>query len=304
MKLKNVKCPICSKVALHAFPAVYKNDMIAGISVSNQIENNATIFFCSSCDFKFTYPTLNAEDLEEIYKLSSSEIWESNSNICERRDYISRINRIDNYLSCGKVLDVGCYTGGFLGCLNDKWEKYGIEPSISAARIARDKSIKIISDKLPVDSIYNDSFNLITSLNVIEHVPNPRDFLIKIRALLTEDGVLFLETGNFDSRFSRLLSENWSYYHIPEHVSFFSANGLKNLLEDLNFEILEIADSVWHRKPNSIKQRVKHYIKFIKVILFSLYRGAFKLIGSDPLIKEIPWLTHKDHMYIIARKVS
>jgi SAM-dependent methyltransferase len=64
------------------------------------------------------------------------------------------------------------------------------------------------------------SFDVVTSIDVLEHVVDPVAVLREIRGLLRPGGVLFLTTGNAEPFRRRLL--DWSYTSLPDvHVGFF-----------------------------------------------------------------------------------
>ena len=77
---------------------------------------------------------------------------------------------------------------------------------------------------------FNDPrrFDLITMLNLIEHVRRPGDMLAKARACLTDDGVLLIKTPNCDSLDARLFRRSyWGGLHSPRHWVLFTPEGFR-----------------------------------------------------------------------------
>ena len=71
-------------------------------------------------------------------------------------------------------------------------------------------------------------FDLITMLNLIEHVRRPGDMLAKARACLSDDGVLLIKTPNCDSFDARLFRRTyWGGLHSPRHWVLFTPEGFR-----------------------------------------------------------------------------
>lgn len=86
-------------------------------------------------------------------------------------------------------------------------------------------------------------YDIITMGDVIEHVTKPRTALEKAHSLLRDSGVLWIATPNFESGFSRILQHNDPMWREPYHISYFSYDILKKLLEETGFEVVDYAVS-------------------------------------------------------------
>jgi SAM-dependent methyltransferase len=82
-------------------------------------------------------------------------------------------------------------------------------------------------------------FEIITLLDVIEHVRDPRAVLRWVASHLSPGGSLLLVTPQVDSLSHRLMSRWWFHYHI-EHLWYFSRASLTALLVEAGFAIGKI----------------------------------------------------------------
>jgi 2-polyprenyl-3-methyl-5-hydroxy-6-metoxy-1,4-benzoquinol methylase len=58
--------------------------------------------------------------------------------------------------------------------------------------------------------------------NLIEHVRDPVQELIKARSLLKDNGVIFIETPNTDSWDFKVFNRYWGGLHTPRHTFLFN----------------------------------------------------------------------------------
>jgi len=150
----------------------------------------------------------------------------------------SRKTRIESEISKGRILDVGCATGGFLKVFGPHWEKHGIELSselLEAHPAPKDISIWI-GDFLEYETA--DLFDVITLWDVLDHARDPAAMLEKAAKLLRPGGLLCVLVGDRTSLFARVLGKRWHLYIPPTHLTFFSREGLSRLLDKTGFEFL------------------------------------------------------------------
>ena len=139
----------------------------------------------------------------------------------------------------GKILDVGCGPGIFLSGLNKAWECYGNDIS----KIALDhcsKYGKTINGELPKLDLNPDIFDVVSMQHVIEHLPNPIEYIDKIKFILKDQGIFIIATPDFDSACARRFKNEFRMLHDKGHISLFTTYSLIKLLEDKEFEIIKI----------------------------------------------------------------
>jgi SAM-dependent methyltransferase len=95
-----------------------------------------------------------------------------------------------------RVLDVGCGTGGNLTFLQSYGHPYGVDYSLAAAAFTRDRGWPRIAvgsaTELPMP---DRTFDLVTALGVIEHVPDDVAMLREMRRIARPGALLLLMTS-------------------------------------------------------------------------------------------------------------
>jgi cyclopropane fatty-acyl-phospholipid synthase-like methyltransferase len=135
------------------------------------------------------------------------------------------------------ILDVGCGDGTFLSTLSNDWSRRGVEPSASGARLARERRLDVACGTL--DTVTEPyEVDLISALDVIEHVVDPHSFIDSLKRHLRKGGAVLLLTGDANAYPARIARAQWSYLRWCGHISVFSQSGLRRLLESHGFEVL------------------------------------------------------------------
>ncbi|MGA9523646.1 MAG: class I SAM-dependent methyltransferase [Myxococcaceae bacterium] len=91
-----------------------------------------------------------------------------------------------------RILDAGCGTGGMLGLLREFGETEGLEGSEEALRFCRERvgdSVRLLHGRIPDDIPGEPTFDVISSFDVLEHLPEPVTALSAIRRALKPDGL-------------------------------------------------------------------------------------------------------------------
>ena len=150
---------------------------------------------CKKCQLHSLYPIPLNTDLEWIYK-SYSIKGDRQSVEKARIDkiYPEKIQKIKQYHSKPKVLDIGAGLGGF--CFIAKcqhFETVGIEMEAEQVAIANKIfNVELINDSIENFIIYNDQvFDVIHMHHVLEHLRYPKYILYKLQNILSDDGIFF-----------------------------------------------------------------------------------------------------------------
>jgi len=135
-----------------------------------------------------------------------------------------------------QLLDVGCGNGFFLRIAKDLgYKAYGLEPDSDAAEQARKAGFNIVQRSLPNSGLLNSQFDHVTLNHVFEHLHRPREAAEEILNLLRPGGRLWLSQPNLRSTGLTIFGKYWRGLEAPRHLSLYTAESLKDLLEKIGF---------------------------------------------------------------------
>ncbi|MCC6139083.1 MAG: class I SAM-dependent methyltransferase [Nitrospira sp.] len=143
-----------------------------------------------------------------------------------------------------RLLDIGCSSGALLGSAKRHgFEVEGVEPAAQAAEHARSTGLTVFHGYLQDACYPAASFDAVTLMEVIEHLPDPQALLKEAWRILKPNGVLVVGTGNGASWTVRLVGAGWGYLHVAQHgghISFFNPDSLRSLATQCGFSVERI----------------------------------------------------------------
>jgi len=135
--------------------------------------------------------------------------------------------------STTRWLDYGCGVGGLVDFVRNQGvaQAVGFDQGWSLSQLRQRGVPHLTPDELDRQ---RGTFDVVTAIEVVEHVSDPVSELSKMRALLRPGGLLFLTTGNAAPYRDRL--SRWRYVVPDVHVSFFEPQTLALALDRAGFD--------------------------------------------------------------------
>ncbi len=149
------------------------------------------------------------------------------------------VNKNSNF----KLLEVGHGAGYFLRCM-EKWfpesEIYGldIDRSFSEFAALHLKKARLITHDGQMLPFSDDSFDIVCSLQVIEHLERPESFFAEANRVLKERGFLIIATPNPMGIPASVLGNKWQGYRY-DHISLKTPRQWMEIIQNSGFHILE-----------------------------------------------------------------
>lgn len=129
-------------------------------------------------------------------------------------------------------LDVGCGAGALLRAAQAHgWAASGTEVASRPVERLAAAGFDARLGELEAVGFEEDAFDVVTLIEVVEHVPDPGRLLDEVARVLRPGGVAYLTTPNGAGLSRRLLGARWSVVSPPEHLQLFSVRGARLLLD-------------------------------------------------------------------------
>ncbi len=190
--------------------------------------------------------------------------------------------RIPSWIGDGRVLDLGCGSGGrYLDVLQALgWTTHGVEPSEPAVAAAVAKGHRAVVGIAEEQHFPDSSMDLVTIWHVLEHTHSPLRTLSSIFRTLRPGGQLSLCVPNYGSAQAAMWQRFWWSCDAPRHLYQFTWRTLRRYLETAGFRVLH---KTTRTGATSWQRTIRH---IANAVLGTRYARDSKLFVDlmDPLL--------------------
>lgn len=209
------------------------------------------VYICRSCRLRYIEPRFS--DLKEYYRSEYRKGHtesrghtgeEQPEETVEERYQIQKFGAKESaHAFIGKVpegasvLEVGCSAGGFLSLLEGKYDLFATEWNAEDAAFVRNAGVPCEERDL-LDVYPGQKFTAIVARQVLEHQPDPVEFLAQCRERLIGGGWLFLEMPNALNALTAAyqIKEHQDWWYSEPHITYWEPETLANLLSATGYE--------------------------------------------------------------------
>ena len=209
---------------------------------------------CCTCGTAYLNPQPSAESLKSMYaysghgsksltsfdKVMASEVEFPNSTVDAQR-MVNYAKKLLGPVKAGqaKALDIGSGYGFFSkAALEQGFQVIAVNPARAENRIFRQlngfEPIPLFFEEVDFGP---EKFDLVILSQVLEHLLDPLQVLVKVSNLMKPKGVIAIAVPNVDAILIKLFKSKSGFLGLPEHIIHFSRNGLSAILQRAGFYV-------------------------------------------------------------------
>lgn len=251
------------------------------------------LFRCKTCGFVSQFPgpgkltiVTNYKDSPSLDFLSSGRIFKFPQKALNFKDVIRRITSLKG--SDLKILDIGCGDGHFLyWCKDYGFDCYGAEENKQLAKYVESVvGCPVIQGHYNKAMFPKECFDVISMIQVLEHIPTPVLALETVLYHLKPNGIIVIEVPSIMAPHFityRLTGLKWfvqrkSHYGvIYGHFGYYSPKSLRTLINRIGFKEIQLTTGRWQNKHKGI---LKHIGNLLDPVLNTFNVGGILFIGK------------------------
>lgn len=231
------QCPLCSRSTLESFERQPTAD------------GELTYVLCRTCGMVVQSPRMSDEELDAFYVAGYRQTVQATEAPTDKdlRVQAGRARHLVRF--CRPVvpeitrhLDIGSSSGALLRAFQRAYgaQGIGIEPGAGYREAALCQTTETFASLDELNPAHKNAFDLISIIHVLEHIPDPVDYLIALRERwLARQGWLLVEVPNLFGHRGTELS----------HLSIFSPRTLRQTLDLAGFRVIRLRAHGAPRSP-------------------------------------------------------
>jgi SAM-dependent methyltransferase len=217
------------------------------------------------------------------------------------RDITRHLRR---YKPSGSLLDIGTWCGTLLEALKDVYDVSGCELGVEASAYGRSVGLNIKTGDFN-DIEYEFPFDIVTMIDVLEHMTEPRKVIQQVRGLLKPDGLLYLKVPNGPAQIwkENLLTRlgfktaGASFGYV--HINHFGRISLRMMLESAGFEVVEAGHAQLENHdlsfPDSFNNTARKWLS---------NKAANSAVRLTAVLYSLRIADVTPHLFVIAKKTQ
>ena len=222
----SVRCPLCESLE----------------SEERFVESGYGVLRCNTCELLFIDPYPSETDVRGSVTFGHGTAADQAAALNDR--YAAEVAFYDEnfdaiLMHCAgavSLLEVGCGTGRLLELMRDAGlQAEGVELDPKRAEAARARSGCTVH-VAPVEELRTDkTYDVVTLINVLSHIPSLPDLFAAIRRLLSDRGKLIIMSGEMRGDVERGDALHWA---LPIHMHFLGFSTIEHICAEFGFRVV------------------------------------------------------------------
>ncbi|MBI5902406.1 MAG: class I SAM-dependent methyltransferase [Deltaproteobacteria bacterium] len=227
-------CPVCGSIR-SATVTVFNGFQFFTDSAREPKRADVCQCLCLDCFAIYMNPGYSSYGFNTLFAEAGCSYGSTSGRADEQRDWLEKRGLL---AEGGRVLDVGCYDGGFLSRLPKGVLKTGVDIDGPAILRGRERhasaGIEFIHGAFETFDI-DETPDLITAFHVLEHLPRPVEVLKKLRTIAHGETRALIEVPVLENGATKDINGFFSV----QHMTHFSKQSLANALRRAGWRVVE-----------------------------------------------------------------
>ncbi len=236
---EEIPCPICDSRRYRVLYEPWKDvqNPVALYGATSGVQGTQRLVTCLDCGVIYENPRYSPQVILEGYRSYAQETHDSQHPMRVDSFYRALVGMRKYLPSAGAhVLDVGTAGGAFLEAAQRfGYHAVGLEPSEFMVEQGKQRGLNILQGTLADDLFSEHSFDMICFWDVLEHLPFPKEELLRARRLLKPDGILLINYPDIGTWMAKLAGRHF-WWLLSVHLVHFSQKSIRKLCELTGFQ--------------------------------------------------------------------
>lgn len=219
---------------------------------------------CHECGFVFADPE-QIQSVVSLYQALEDPEYEAGAEV--RTLQMSKLlaGVLRERPAARSLLDIGAGIGLLVSEAGRRGlDAEGVEPSRWAVELGRARfGAALHCGVFPHSATSGRTFDVITLVDVIEHVEDPVELLTDVRTHLAAAGVALVVTPDVSSVAAKLLGDRWWHYRLA-HIGYFDDRSMKRAFAVAGLSVVRRRRARWYFTLGYLTERLAVYAPVLR----------------------------------------
>lgn len=239
-KKVEIDCPVCDSkdYSILYEPWIEEDDPVKLYGAATGIQGTQRIVKCNLCGMIYENPRFPEDVILSGYINTEQSLHDSQYKN-RVKSFYKALKGLEKWIppKGAKILDIGTAGGAFLESAKKfGYDAYGLEPSLYLTNECKKRGLKVIQGTIDNNPFEEKSFDMICLWDVIEHLVEPKEDLLKIKKMLKQGGILLINYPDIGTPIAKFFGK-YFWWIVSVHLHHFDRRTISKLCEITGFEV-------------------------------------------------------------------